>query len=107
MADEPVKRGTTSELTIAAVVNVLTYRALASAAGLPGWSGALVAASAMAIAADPAAPETARRVAGTLSAPGALAVQLMRSEKLTLNSSDQVCCAACNNGQGCEGMNND
>lgn len=103
MAAEQVGVGTASELTIAAVVNVLVYRGIARAAGAPGWIGGLVAASSMAIAADPAAPARARQVAGTLSAPGAVVVQLIRSRQL--QALVPACCPNCANGTTCEAPN--
>lgn len=90
-----------TELAIAATTNVLALRALAAAVGAPGWVGGIVAASSMAIAADNQAPPQIRAIAGLLSAPGALAVQAIRSTAPeTLQPA--TCCEKCAAGAACE-----
>ena len=93
------EQGSGSELAIAAVVNVVTYRALFSAINLPGWWGGMLAAAAMAVAADDQANPKARSIAGGLSAPGAIAIQAIRSNNIL---KDKPCCAPCAAGEVCE-----
>jgi hypothetical protein len=91
---------TGTELAIAAATNVLTLRAIAAAIGAPGWLGGIVAASSMAIASDPTAAPQLQTIAGILSAPGALAVEAIRS---TSRLEPQAkCCAPCAAGTECE-----
>jgi hypothetical protein len=90
---------TDTDFVIAASVNVLTLRAIASGLGAPGWTGAMVAAAAMAIAADDQVSPNFRKVAGLLSAPGAITVQLL-TERKALNQ--EPCCAPCGAGEICD-----
>lgn len=91
---------TGTELAIAAATNVLTLRAIAAALGAPGWVGGIVAASSMAIASDQTAAPQLQAIAGVLSAPGALAVEAIRS---TSNLEKPTpCCAPCAAGTECE-----
>ena len=93
-----------TELAIAATTNVLTLRAIATALGAPGWVGGMVAAGSMAIAADEFAPPQVRAIAGLLSAPGALAVEAIRSTAPeTLQPA--TCCEKCAAGLACENKN--
>jgi hypothetical protein len=73
-----MKRATDTEFVIAASVNVLTLRALAAGMGAPGWVGAMAAGVSMAVSADKTAPARVRQIADLLSAPGALAIQIIR-----------------------------
>jgi hypothetical protein len=91
---------TGTELAIAAATNVLTLRAIAAAIGAPGWVGGIVAASSMAIASDRTAAPQLQAIAGILSAPGALAVEAIRSTS-TLEPQTS-CCAPCAAGTECE-----
>jgi|TARA_R110002051_G_scaffold30108_2_gene69769 hypothetical protein len=89
-----------TELAIAAATNVLTLRAIAAAIGAPGWVGGIVAASSMAIASDPQAAPQLQAIAGFLSAPGAFAVEAIRST--TPLETKTSCCASCASGFDCE-----
>lgn len=89
---------TDTDFVIAASVNVLTLRALATGVGAPGWVGAMVAAAAMAIAGDDQVNPDLRKVAGLLSAPGAITVQLL-TERKAINQ--EPCCEPCAAGENC------
>jgi hypothetical protein len=83
-----------SDFAIAATVNVLLFRGAAVYLKVPGWMGGAAAAVAMAIAVDPTAAPGARQVAGALSAPGALAIKLIRGDEfaqIVKNHSDCDC----------------
>ena len=101
--DTVADQGTASELAIAAVVNVVVYRALFSVVRLPGWLGGALAAGSMAVATDPSASARARQLAGVLSSPGAVTVQILRQNKLI--NGQPACCPNCANGQKCETQN--
>lgn len=96
-------QGTASELAIAAIVNVVVYRALFAVVRLPGWLGGALAAGSMAVATDQTASARARQLAGALSAPGAVTVQILRQNKLI--NGQAACCPNCANGQKCETEN--
>ena len=74
---------TPTEKVLGVGANVIVYRGLADAVGLPAWLGALVAAASMVIAADDTADPRMRRVAGLLSAPGAVLIHALREHQLT------------------------
>jgi hypothetical protein len=83
-----------SDFAIAAAVNVLLFRGVAVSLKVPGWLGGAAAAVSMAIAVDPTANPGARKVASALSAPGALAIRLIRGDEFTQlvkNHSDCDC----------------
>ncbi len=90
---------TGTELAIAAATNVLTLRAIAAALGAPGWVGGIVAASSMAIASDRSAAPELQAIAGFLSAPGAIAIEAIRS---TSSVRPAACCEPCAAGTQCE-----
>lgn len=90
---------TGTELAIAAATNVLTLRAIAAALGAPGWIGGIVAASSMAIASDNSAGPQIRAIANVLSAPGALAVEAIRSTNQI--QKEPACCPDCKAGVSC------
>jgi len=98
------KEGSGSELAMAAIVNVVAYRTLFAALSLPGWWGGMLAAGSMAIATDETASDQARKIAGGLSAPGAIAVQVLRSNMPAKNNQikNAPCCASCALNQECE-----
>ena len=91
---------TGTELAIAAATNVLTLRAIAAAIGAPGWVGGIVAASSMAIASDRSAAPQLQAIAGILSAPGAMAIEAIRSTSPL--ETPKPCCAPCAAGTECE-----
>jgi hypothetical protein len=92
-----MKQFTDTDFVIAASVNVLTLRAIAAGVGAPGWAGAMVAAAAMAIAGDETVDPQLRKIAGALSAPGAVTVQILKdNQELTA-----PCCAPCAAGEPC------
>ena len=92
---------TGTELAIAATTNVLALRAIAAALGAPGWVGGILAASSMAIAADESAAPQLRAIAGLLSAPGAIAVEAIRSTAPEITK-PAACCPDCAAGKTCE-----
>ena len=72
-----------TERVLAALANVLALRAAAKAVGWPEHVGTLTAAIAMAVAADPGIQQPAiKRVAGLLSAPGAIVVATLRDPRV-------------------------
>ena len=73
-----------TEKVLGVGVNILFWRGVFDALGLPAVLGALVAAGSMTIAADPAASRKLRQVAGVLAAPGAMTIQVLRENELTM-----------------------
>ena len=82
---------TGSDFAIAAGVNVLLYRTLAASMKIPGWMGGVAAAIAMAVAVDPSVQPGTRQIASALSAPGALAIKLIKSDELRTINGDCAC----------------
>jgi len=74
---------TSTERVLAALANVLTLRAAAKAVGWPEHIGTLIAAVSMAVAADPGIQQRQlKRIAGLLSAPGAIVVATLRNPRV-------------------------
>ena len=82
---------TGSDFAIAAAVNVLLYRTLAVSLKIPGWMGGAAAAVAMAVAVDPNVQPGTKQIAGALSAPGALAIKLFKSDEFRAIKGDCDC----------------
>lgn len=92
-----MKQFSDTDFVIAASVNVLTLRAIAAGVGAPGWAGAMLAAAAMAIAGDEEIDPQLRKIAGALSSPGAVTVQILRDNPQLAGD----CCSPCAAGKPC------
>jgi hypothetical protein len=93
---------TGSDFAIAAAVNVLLYRSLAVAFKVPGWMGGAAAAVAMAVAVDPTVQPATKQIASALSAPGALAIKVFKSDEFRAIGKSDCACPGGENNAPCE-----